>query len=76
MEPKKADPTDIFIRIAQEAGEDESRLLIKFSPTEKAQLGKLAQFYKMPMAQVVKRLLHQAIRDYYIDGEVLALTDY
>lgn len=47
---------------------------IRLTKTEREQLGRLAKIYKRPMGQVMQMLLHQAIQDYELDGEVFALT--
>lgn len=69
---------NVFMKIAQESATEQLRL--NLTPTEKEWLGKLAVAYKMPKAQVLKRLLHQAIADRLDDkdgrGEVLALSRY
>jgi hypothetical protein len=47
---------------------------VRLTKTEREQLGRLAKSYKRPMGQVMQMLLHQAIQDYELDGEVFALT--
>jgi len=56
--------------------EDTEQFLFRLTPAERAALGKLASTYKMPMAQVLKRLLRQAVVDYYQDNEVWGLIKY
>ena len=46
---------------------------IRLSNTEREWLDKLAKAYKVPMAEIWRLLLQQAITDYICDGEVLAL---
>ena len=49
---------------------------VKLTPAEREALGKLAKAYKLPMAQVVKRLIRQATVDYYQEGECTALAKH
>lgn len=49
---------------------------VRLTATERDQLGALARNYKRPMGDVLRFLLHQAIVDYYQEGEVLALSKY
>ncbi len=46
---------------------------IRLSDTEREWLGKFAKAYKVPMSEIWRLLLQQAITDYICDGEVLAL---
>jgi hypothetical protein len=72
MSKQKAD--EILDRIQDEQGG--IPFSIRFTPTEREQLGIIARNYKRPMGVVVQMLLHQAIVDYQCDGEILALSSY
>lgn len=64
---------EILMKIYQE-GKDGTPFSLRLTPTERKQLGRLAKAYKHNMGQVMRLLLHQAIQDYELDGEVFALT--
>jgi hypothetical protein len=72
--PYNENVESIFKAIAQER--QEKPFVIRLTPTEHEQLGRLARCYKVKMAEVVRLLLHQAIVDYESDGEVFALSKY
>ena len=56
--------------------ESTERFLIKLTPAEREALSTLAKGYKLPMSQVLKRLLRQAVVDYWQDGECIALEKH
>lgn len=64
----------IFRAIAGE--KQDATYLLKLTATERRELGRLASAYKLPMAEVLRNLLQQAIVDHYEDGEVLALLKH
>lgn len=66
------DTSEIFQKIAHE--DLDVSFLVRMGKTEREQLARLAQIYKIPMAQVVRFLIHQAVIDYAVDGEVFALA--
>ena len=72
---KQQKATDILLTIAREQ-KTGNTTTIRHTPTERMWLSKLAQVYSMPMAEVHRRLLQQAIIDYVEAGEVLALLKY
>ena len=68
----KEDAMQILIKIESESGE--IPFSIRLTATEREQLGIIARNYKRPMGDVMRLLLHQAIVDYALDGEIFALS--
>ena len=74
MKKSEVNLTKVFQAIAQE-GQDKP-FVIRLTPTERDMLGFVAKAYSLNMAEVMRRLLHQAVIDYVRDDEVMALLSY
>lgn len=63
---------EIKLKIANESATGHPST-IRLGDTEREWLAKFAKAYKVPMSEIWRLLLQQAIVDYICDGEVLAL---